>query len=129
MALSERDRARYARHLLLSQLGEAGQERLLAAELHAPTDADRGALEVARTYLTRAGAAVSVELALDDAVGPMLDVPSSAALAQIAGSFELLPAARALCGALSAVQAIKRVTGLTESHSQSQIFAISSEDA
>jgi hypothetical protein len=135
MGLSERDRQRYARHLLLAQLGEAGQARLLSAAVHAPEDADAGALEVAQSYLERAGVRVVVHdsLAEHGTSAEPLTLPTGQQIAQIAGDPALQEAARALTGALSAVQAVQRAAGLAGAASvpftASQFFAISSEDA
>ena len=116
MGLSERDRQRYARHLLLAQLGEAGQARLLSAAVYAPqeVDVDAGALEVARSYLERAGLRVVVHdtLAEHGTAAEPLSLPSRQQVARIAGIPALEEAARALAGALSAVHAIQRAVGL-----------------
>jgi hypothetical protein len=113
MGLRVRDRARYARQLLLPQIGEVGQARLLAAVLRAPGDADPGTLAVACSYLERAGVRVATadhEVAHADVrVTDTLCLPAEDELARIAGRVELLEAARALAGALSAVQAIARI--------------------
>jgi hypothetical protein len=130
VALSGRDRTRYARHLLLTQLGEAGQERLLAAQVVANGDADAGALAVARRYLTRAGVQVC-----DDGASSPLRVATAEQVATMAGHPSLRAAARALAGALSAVNTIQSLIGvggvtLSGSPVQPQIFfAISSEEA
>lgn len=130
MALSGRDRTRYARHLLLTQLGEAGQERLLAAQVVANGDADAGALAVARRYLTRAGVRVSAECASSP-----LRVATRDELETMAGHPSLREAARALAGALSAVNTLQSLIGvegvtLSGAPVQPQIFfAISSEEA
>lgn len=142
MGLSERDRQRYARHLLLTQVGEAGQERLLAAKLRVHADADRGVLEVARTYLERAGLSLTVRDAgsepdsLHTAQADELRLPSSEDVARVAGGVELAEAARALLGALAAVSAIQRavearagVVAQAPSPTPPLSFAISSEDA
>jgi hypothetical protein len=154
VALSGRDRSRYARHLLLTQLGEAGQERLLAAQVRADGDADPGALEVARCYLSRAGVSVcSFEAeqtgriddeparaeandkpAPDRAEWP-LHVATADEVDAMAGVPALHEAARALAGALSAVGALLSALGLSGSTLSGApvkpqiIFAISSEEA
>ena len=159
MALSGRDRTRYARHLLLTQLGEAGQERLLSAQVVANGDADAGALAVARRYLTRAGVKVC-DGALEDSwparpsgtdepTGPQTNEPAGAGasapaalrvataeqVASMAGHPGLQHAARALAGALSAVNTLQFLIGaegatLSGAPVQPQIFfAISSEEA
>jgi hypothetical protein len=104
MGLSDAQRARYARHLLLPELGETGQLRLLAAEARPGGAADAGALAVARGYLSRAGLGIATD-ACDTAIA--LDIPDSAGVARLAGAPELVDAARALAGAFAAVEAIK----------------------
>jgi hypothetical protein len=159
VALSGRDRTRYARHLLLTQLGEAGQERLLAAQVVANGDADAGALAVARRYLTRAGVKVS-DGTLDDSSSARpsgtdeprapetneppgsearapapLRVATAEQVASMAAHPSLREAARALAGALSAVNTLQSLIGaegatLSGAPVQHQIFfAISSEEA
>ena len=138
MALSGRDRTRYARHLLLAQLGEAGQERLLAARVRANGDADPGALAVTRCYLERAGltfAEPDDAPARDGAAAAPVHVATSAEIDAMAGLPALHEAARALSGALSAVGTLLSVLGLSGStlsgaRVQPQIIvAISSEEA
>jgi hypothetical protein len=158
VALSGRDRARFARHLLLAQLGEAGQERLLAAHVLANGDADPGALAVARRYLTRAGvqvadaslrsraggrastleaseqARVSASAPREGAPSP-LHVATTNDVARMAGHPALREAARALAGALAAVNTLQSLLGvqgstLSGAPVEPQIFfAISSEEA
>ena len=114
MSLRDDQRARFARHLLLPELGEAGQERLLASQARFPSDADAGARAVAAGYLERAGVAV----ANDDALAPEASRHAQVALgneaecARVAGRAELLEAARSLAGALAAVETIKTLAGL-----------------
>jgi hypothetical protein len=107
MGLSEAQRARYARHLLLPELGEAGQLRLLAASARPQGTPDAGALEVARGYLSRAGLRVSGE---PGAIA--LELPDAGALARLAGTPALVEAARALAGAFAATEAIKAAAGI-----------------
>jgi hypothetical protein len=113
-------RERYARHLLLPQVGEAGQRRLLETVLRAAAG-DDGTFAVAREYLHRAGVRVA-----DDGVAG-LEVPSSERVAQTAGDPALLPAARALLGALAAVDAIRSTLGLP-GRAESELLLLSSED-
>jgi len=110
MGLRVSDRARYARQLLLPQIGEVGQARLLASSLQAPAAADAGTLAVTRVYLERAGVRV-IEGSPEGDLSPqrLPSLPSSEVLARIAGRPELHEAARALVGALAAVQAIQSV--------------------
>ncbi len=58
MALSSRDRVLYARHLLLAEIGSAGQEQLCATLVDVPADVDRETATVALDYLRRAGVKV-----------------------------------------------------------------------
>jgi hypothetical protein len=136
VALSSRDRTRYARQLLLPQIGEAGQQRLLAAALQARPGDDAGAVEVAQRYLERAGVRVtgagaeeSTAIARGTADAAPLRVASSAEVDAIAHTPELREAARALAGALAAVGAIQHLVGLVGEPPALQIVAISSEEA
>jgi hypothetical protein len=127
MTLSSAQRARYARHLLLPEIGEGGQARLLKSQVGAAADADPGALAVARSYLERAGVRVA-----DDAEGSVevsLNVPDRARIEALAGSPLLLEAARALAGALAAVETIKSVVGIGQPSELPEAFSLASEDA
>jgi hypothetical protein len=106
--LSAADKQRYARHLLLAEVGEAGQERLCAAQVQLPVDMDPRAAQVARDYLKRAGVAIG---SAGTAVALRVDRASAQALA---GDQLLEPAAAALLGALLAVEQIKAQLGLGE---------------
>ena len=103
--LSAADRKRFARHVLLTEIGVAGQERLLKSAVSVPEAADARAAEVAADYLTRAGLRV-------DAAGAAVAVPGAEALRVVAGRDELHEAAAALSGAFAAVEAIKRALGV-----------------
>jgi adenylyltransferase/sulfurtransferase len=126
MSLSDTQRARYARHLLLPELGEAGQLRLCAGRVRHGADRDPGALGVARDYLARAGVGESAAVDATDAAEVWLDVGDPA---QLAGRPELLEAARALCGAFAAVEAIKALAGLGTSATLGPEQRLSSEEA
>lgn len=120
-------RERYARHLLLPQVGEAGQRRLLETVLTADAG-DAGVLAVAQRYLERAGVRVSQQGAPEGAL--RLSVASSERVAQTAGDPALLPAARALLGALAAVDAIRSVLELPgRAQSEPIRLSSSSEDS
>jgi hypothetical protein len=108
VTLAELDRVRFARHLLLPEIGQSGQARLLAASVRVSEGADEGALAVAREYLERAG------VRLEREGEHTLSLPSQAEVAALAGSPELVEAARALTGALAAVEAVKAVLHLGE---------------
>jgi len=105
--LSAADRKRYARHVLLTEIGIAGQARLLQSSVSLPTDADARAAEVATDYLQRAGMRV-------DASGAPAALSGPDALRALAGRAELIEAAAALAGAFTAVEAIKRALGVGE---------------
>ncbi len=91
--LSREERRRYARQLLLPDIGEAGQRALLDA--HARTES-----EVAALYLTRAGVALG-----DAGVEARAQIPPS-------GDPALAEAERFLEGAFGAVEAIKAIVGV-----------------
>jgi sulfur-carrier protein adenylyltransferase/sulfurtransferase len=122
VTLAELDRVRFARHLLLPEIGQSGQERLLAASVRASAAADTGALAVAREYLERAGVRV------DGEGERTLVLPSEADVLALAGSPELVEAARALAGALAAVEVVKAVLQLGEPLSKAP-GNLSSEEA
>jgi hypothetical protein len=119
VVLTARERTRYARHLLLPEIGLAGQERLLATHVQLAASAHPRASQVARLYLERAGVAVEGEappeareqreVAPEDQRAWVAD---PAAVERLAGSAALVPAAAALAGALGAVEAIKEVLQL-----------------
>jgi sulfur-carrier protein adenylyltransferase/sulfurtransferase len=111
--LSPAQKQRYARHLLLAEVGEAGQERLCRASIQLPGDADPRAAAVAREYLERAGVSLHGAAPVAPAVAgaPHLQLNGDA-LYMLAGDPRLEPAAAALLGALYAVEAIKGELGL-----------------
>lgn len=92
---------RYARHVSLPEIGEAGQARLSAARV--VLRGDPRAAAIARVYLERAGVSVSDG---DTGEGDLVE------LAEVrAGRPELEAAARFLAGAWTAVEAIKATVG------------------
>jgi hypothetical protein len=123
MTLGPAQRARYARHLLLPELGEAGQLKLLAARVRPTEGADGEAWEVARDYLARAG------VEEDAAQGTPVALLDASQLAALAGEPRLTEAAKVLAGALCAVEAIKRFAGLGVPAALPVTFSLSSEDA
>jgi len=136
MALSPRERVLYARHLLLHEIGSAGQQRLCATYVHLPAGSDAGARAVTRQYLERAGIAVAEAApgmtARDDAQLQVLEVDvigDAAAMAALAGAPELVHAARALRGAFAATEVIKRAAGLSAPAVFPSSLCLSSEDA
>lgn len=105
MALSPTERVRYARHLLLAEIGPEGQARLCAASYR--VEGDSSAARVAVDYIERAGVGCAAEGSVGDVA---LSVPSSEAVDALAGRPELREAAAALAGALAAVEAVKTIT-------------------
>jgi hypothetical protein len=121
MALSARDRGRYARHLLLPEIGLAGQERLLCERVRFAAGASEEASAVAREYLVRAGLTVSARgeerLPEEPPAGEanaarVVSLPDDDAIEQLAGEPMLAHAAAALAGALAAVETLKAALGL-----------------
>lgn len=118
MALTPQERGRYARHLLLPEIGLAGQERLVRARYRVAPSAPPLAAAFARTYLDRAGlreeASGATQSAASDAgdAPVALDLPDETVVRAVAGRPELEPAAAALVGALHAVEAVKRALEL-----------------
>jgi len=106
LTLDATARRRYARQLLLGEIGEAGQERLLNARFRHEAGGDADAYEVAAEYLERAGCAMAPS-------GAVLRVPSTTALARFAGSPALAEPAAAILGAFSAVEHLKEVLGIS----------------
>jgi hypothetical protein len=98
--LDRQARARYARHLSLAEIGEAGQSRLLAARIALDEHGDPSARATAALYLERSGASVVSE------------ANDERALVEVEpGDPALREAALFLSGALTAVEAIKSVLG------------------
>lgn len=103
-------RQRYARHMLLSEIGEAGQARLCATRVRTLARSDPRVRAVALDYLERAGLTVSHADAADaDLDAPLLD---AAGVRALAGWDGLEEAAAALAGAFGAVEVIKAVLGV-----------------
>ena len=107
MKLDAAARRRYTRQLLLGEIGEAGQERLLGSTFSASAASDGGAFSVAADYLERAG------LSRDDA-GDEVRVPDRAAVMRFAGTALLEEPAAAVIGAFCAVEHLKAVLGIAE---------------
>jgi hypothetical protein len=104
--LDAAQRRRHARHLLLVEIGEAGQSRLCATRVAVSDGADAAARAVAEDYARRAGLALASEADAE------LALPDAAAIDALAGRAELRHAAAALAGAFAAVEAIKRALAL-----------------
>jgi hypothetical protein len=118
VALSARDRTRFSRHLLLPEIGLAGQERLCATRVSIADGASSAVRETAELYLRRAGLELGAEHAQARAGAEVpsapLSVPMSSEeiLIAVAGQPALYEAAAALLGALSAVETVKGALGL-----------------
>lgn len=109
MALSPEDRRRYLRHLLLAEVGEAGQVRLLSGRFGGRPEEDPRARIVRETYLRRVGItgdAAHGATSTDVVLGTSLEV------GRFAGRPELEEAAAAVLGALSAVETAKAILGV-----------------
>jgi hypothetical protein len=105
VSLGAAARRRYARQLLLGEIGEVGQERLLDAAFTSGAGADPGAFAVAADYLRRAGAA-------EAARGREVRVPDEAAVMRFAGALSLREPAAAVIGAFCAVEHLKATLGM-----------------
>ena len=124
MALSEQQRLRFARHLLLPELGELGVTRLLAGSVRFVGGADEEARGVAEEYLRRAGVAVGEEGNAHAHAHAHADehehehehvnvnVNVNVDVVALRSHPALAEAGRALSGAFAAVEAIKAVAGL-----------------
>ena len=120
MNLDAAARRRYARQLLLGEIGEAGQERLLEAGFRLGADGDAGATAVAAEYLERAGCVA-------DEAGTLLRVPNASAVMRFAGSSALREPAAAIMGAFSAVEHLKEVLGIAVARELSSELTLSDE--
>lgn len=108
VSLSPEQKRLYLRHLLLGEIGEAGQERLCGVRLCVPDGADEDAASVALDYLGRAG--VPVGGARDEELP--FPVAARATVDALAGDARLRDAAAALAGTFAAVEAIKACVGV-----------------
>jgi hypothetical protein len=105
--LSPQQKQRYARQVLLTEIGEAGQLRLCGARVRVGAESDPRAAAVATDYLLRAG----LELT-EDGAAPELVLGDPTAIRALAGTSDFEHAAAALAGAYSAVEAIKVALGV-----------------
>lgn len=104
--LSPQQKQRYARQVLLAEIGQSGQLRLCAARVRVGIDSDPSAAAIASDYLSRAG----LELTTDPAA-PELVLGDTRAIQALAGANDFEHAAAALAGAFSAVETIKAALG------------------
>lgn len=118
------DKLRYARHLLLAEIGEAGQRRLCAAGFRIGASADPRVAAVAGDYLTRSGMQT-----LPSGASDALALPGSEQVACLAGDVALQEAAAALLGAYAAVEAIKACVGAGRAGQLSAALRLTGEPA
>jgi hypothetical protein len=123
--LTDADKAKYARQILLTELGLAGQERLVATRLQWTAEADSRASEVASAYLERAGVGAHVQGA--DARHVAVEVAPADRVVQVAGDPVLEDCAAWLLGAFAAVEAIKSAAGVGTPGTVGGDFVLSSE--
>jgi hypothetical protein len=107
VSLDAAARRRYARQLLLGEIGNAGQARLLDARFRPNEASDAEAFAVAADYLKRAGC-------VRDEAGDAVAVPDEAVVMRFAGNAALRSPAAAIVGAFCAVEHIKAVLGLAK---------------
>jgi len=105
LSLDAAARRRYARQLLLGEIAEAGQERLLGAGFRRGADCDADAYAVAAEYLERAGCSAN-----ERGAEPLL--PTAGAVIRFAGLPALAEPAAAIMGAFAAVEHLKEVLGI-----------------
>lgn len=106
MSLDATTRRRYARQLLLHEIGESGQERLSASGFRREAGSDGVAYAVASDYLRRAGCRER------ESEGTPTRTPSAEAVADFAGVPSLIAPAAAILGALAAVDHLKVILGV-----------------
>ncbi|MCS6798857.1 MAG: hypothetical protein NZ898_10040 [Myxococcota bacterium] len=104
--LTDEERRRHARALLLPEIGERGLEKLMRAEPLVPPDADARAARVALLYASRSGLG-------ERGAGPpvRLDVPDASTLRSLVGAEALRAAAAWATGALAALDAVRTALG------------------
>lgn len=114
-------RRRFARQLLLAEVGERGQARLRAHAVR--LEGDERATESARLYLERAGIAVG-----DRDAEHRMEVASRESIRALAGRAELETAAAFLAGAFAAVEEIKRALAVGRAGDLEGVSLIGPED-
>ena len=110
MSLDAEARRRYARQLLLGEVDEGGQARLLEARFRRPQGCDPDAFAVAADYLERAGCSLTED-------GVHLAVADETSVLRFAGAPSLRAPAAAVMGAFAAVEHIKDTLGIAEARS------------
>jgi hypothetical protein len=127
--LTEFQRRRYARQVVLRELGPAGQARLCASTAALFHTADARAAEVARDYLQRAGLQLREPAAeggeSDQAGQPVrVDIADSQAVRACAGASDLEECAAWLLGAWAAVETIKQAADVGMQAQASSLAAL-----
>ena len=107
MSLDAAQRRRYARQLLVAEIGEPGQQCLLAARFRPDRRCDPDAYAVAAEYLERAGLCF-------DAHSEHVKVADPQSVVRLAGTAELSKPAAVIAGAFAAVEHLKEVLGIAE---------------
>ncbi|MGB8329947.1 MAG: hypothetical protein WCE62_07450 [Polyangiales bacterium] len=120
MSLDAAVRRRYERQILLDEIGETGQTRLLAARFRRGAGGDSGAYAVAVEYLERAGCS-------SDDAGVDLRVPPPEAVMRFAGCSALREPAAAVMGAFAAVEHLKQVLGIASARELPPDLSLSTE--
>ena len=120
MSLDAAARRRFARQLLLGEIGEAGQERLLQAGFRSDLGCDEDAYTAAADYLRRAGC-------VPDETGEPVLAPDVEAVRQLAGSPALRDAAALIAGSFAAVEHLKEVLGIAAARPLPSDLKLSSE--
>lgn len=124
MALRDDQRRRFARHLLLAELGDTQQAALCDAQLHFGPETNAGVRRTAEDYLQRAGVQTASGGEASTVVGA-----SDESVRRVAGQPALTAAAEALLGALEAVEQIKRITGAGSAGSFPPNLTLSPEES
>ena len=105
MTLDAAARRRYARQLLLGEIDEAGQQRLLDAGFRPGAASDAQAFAVADEYLRRAGCS-------NEEHGDEVHVPDEESVMRFAGTTSRREPAAAVIGAFCAVEHLRALLGL-----------------
>jgi hypothetical protein len=129
---SARQKRRYARQLLLPEIGDAGQLRLCATRLRIAGGADARAAAIATEYLQRAGIDIAAgdgdqAPGRDDAPAGEVALAGPAQVRALAGCAELEEAAATLAGAFAAVEAIKATLAIGRPGSLPAAFVLNAK--
>ena len=121
MSLDAAARRRYARQLLLGEIGETGQKRLLESGFRRRADGDGDAYAVAADYLERAGCP-------RDENGVEVRVPPASSVMRFASAPGLQEPAVAVMGAFAAVEHLKEVLGIATAREFPSELKLGNED-